>query len=127
MPLPKAWKASVKFNRDNSLLILEVLKRLLTRRMSVNTLSGPIGIAQQTGMAAETPGWEAKFKVMSAISVNLGILNLLPIPILDGGHILLLTIEGAMRRDISLVVKERIVQVGVVFLLVIFAIVFSGL
>ncbi len=60
MPFPKAVKASVKFSRENSLLILEVLKRLLTHRMSVNTLSSPIGIAQQTGMAAETPGWEAQ-------------------------------------------------------------------
>jgi regulator of sigma E protease len=53
--------------------------------------------------------------------VNLGILNLLPIPILDGGQILMLTIEGLMRRDLSLAVKERFVQVGFVFLLLLFA------
>ena len=121
MPLPKAWKASIKFNRDNSLLILEVLKRLLTRRMSVNTLSGPIGIAQQTGMAAETPGWEAKFKVMAAISVNLGILNLLPFPILDGGMILFLLIESVIRRDVNMAFKERVYQVAFVLIIVFFA------
>jgi regulator of sigma E protease len=58
---------------------------------------------------------------MAFISVNLGILNLLPIPILDGGQILMLTIEGLMRRDLSLAVKERFVQVGFVFLLLLFA------
>jgi regulator of sigma E protease len=58
---------------------------------------------------------------MVLISVNLGVLNLLPIPILDGGNILLLAIEGLMRRDLSLTFKERFVQVGLVFLLVLFA------
>jgi regulator of sigma E protease len=58
---------------------------------------------------------------MVLISVNLGVLNLLPIPILDGGNILLLAIEGLMRRDLSLAFKERFVQVGLVFLLVLFA------
>jgi regulator of sigma E protease len=121
MPFPKAVVASVKFNRENSLLILEVLKRLLTHKMSVNTLSGPIGIAQQTGMAAETPGWEAKFKVLTAISVNLGILNLLPFPILDGGMILFLLIESLMQRDVNIVVKERIYQAAFVLIIVFFA------
>ncbi len=81
-----------------------------------------VGIARESGQAAKR-GVVDFISWLAVISVNLGILNLLPIPILDGGHILLLTIEGAMRRDISLAIKERIVQVGVVFLLVIFAIV----
>jgi regulator of sigma E protease len=118
LPLDKAVKASVKFNRENSLLILEVLKRLLTHRMSVNTLSGPIGIAQQTGLAAETPGWEAKFKVMTIISLNLGVLNLLPFPILDGGMILFLLIESVIRRDIDIRIKERVYQVAYVIILI---------
>jgi len=121
MPFPQAVTASVKFNRDSSLLILEVLKRLLTNRMSVSTLSGPIGIAQQTGMAAETPGWEAKFKILTEISVNLGILNLMPFPILDGGMILFLLIESVMRRDVNMVIKERIYQVAFVLIIVFFA------
>jgi regulator of sigma E protease len=53
----------------------------------------------------------------------LGILNLLPVPILDGGHILMLAVEGILRRDLSVAVKERFVQVGLVFLLVVIAIV----
>jgi len=120
MPFPKAVKASVKFSRENSLLILEVLKRLLTHRMSVNTLSSPIGIAQQTGMAAETPGWESKFRIMAALSLNLGILNLLPFPILDGGMILFLLIESVIRRDVNMVFKERIYQVAFVLIIVFF-------
>jgi regulator of sigma E protease len=121
MPFPKAVAASVKFNKDSSLLILEVLKRLFTHKMSVSTLSGPIGIAQQTGMAAETPGWEAKFKVLTEISVNLGILNLMPFPILDGGMILFLLIESVMRRDVNMEIKERVYQVAFVLIIVFFA------
>jgi len=121
LPIGKAWDASVKFNKDNSLLILKVLRRLLTNHMSVSTLSGPIGIAQQTGMAAETPGWEAKFKTMAAISVNLGILNLMPFPILDGGMILFLLIESVIRRDVNLAFKERVYQVAFVLIIVFFA------
>jgi regulator of sigma E protease len=118
MAFPKAVKASIKFSRANSLLILEVLQRVLTHRMSVDTLSGPIGIAQQTGLAAETPGWEFKIKLMTTISLNLGILNLLPFPILDGGMILFLLIESVIRRDIDMRVKERVYQVAFVLIIV---------
>jgi regulator of sigma E protease len=59
--------------------------------------------------------------LLAGMSINLGILNLLPIPILDGGNILLLTLEGIRRKDFSLRFKERFVQVGLVFLLVLFA------
>jgi regulator of sigma E protease len=60
---------------------------------------------------------------MALVSLNLAILNLLPIPILDGGHILMLGIEGLLRRDLSLKIKERFVTVGMVFLLLVFLIV----
>jgi regulator of sigma E protease len=120
MPLVPAFGASIKFNRDNSLLILEILKRLFTHKMAVTTLSGPVGIAQQTGMAAETPGWEAKFRVLAAISVNLGMLNLLPFPILDGGMILFLLIESLIRRDVNIVIKERVYQAAFIIIIVFF-------
>jgi regulator of sigma E protease len=61
--------------------------------------------------------------LMALVSLNLAILNLLPIPILDGGHILMLAIEGLLRRDLSLKIKERFVTVGMVFLLLVFLIV----
>jgi len=86
---------------------MDVVGKLFSGRVSIKQLQGPMDV----------------IFLMVLISVNLGILNLLPIPILDGGNILLLAIEGVMRRDLSLSFKERFVQVGLVFLLVIFAVV----
>ena len=87
--------------------------------MSPKSLEGPIGIARLSGQAArQGPG--DLVLLMSMISLNLGILNLLPIPILDGGVIVLLLFESLIGRDISLPVKERIVQAGFVFLMLLF-------
>lgn len=121
LPFTKAWTKSRLFCADNSFLIVEVLKRLFTRRVSVSQLSGPVGIARIAGEAAETKGWFPKFGLAAEISLNLGILNLLPFPILDGGMILFLLIEGALRRDIGINVKERIYQVAFVVLVAFFA------
>jgi len=99
-----------------------VVGRLFSGRVSLKQLQGPVGITRAAGQAAKK-GSLAIISLMVLISVNLGILNLLPIPILDGGHILLLGIEGILRRDMSMAFKERFVQVGLVFLLVVFAIV----
>lgn len=121
MPLPQAIQQSVSFNVHNSSLIVDVLHRLVMRRMAVETLSGPVGIARQTGLAVSMPGWQPIIQLMSIISLNLGIFNLLPIPILDGGLILLLAIEGLIRRDINQEFKERIYQVAFV-VLVLFAV-----
>jgi regulator of sigma E protease len=71
--------------------------------------------------AAAKSGALSLLELMAIISLNLGALNLLPIPILDGGHVLLLAIEGVLRHDLSIEVKERFVQVGLVFLLAVFA------
>jgi regulator of sigma E protease len=100
--------------------IVEVLGGLFTGKVSVRQLQGVVGIARESGRAAKRGFMDLIF-LMAVISLNLGLLNLLPIPILDGGHVLLLAIEGTMRRDLSLAVKERFVQVGLVFLLGIFA------
>jgi len=102
--------------------LLGVLGKLFTGKLSVKQLSGVVGIAYQAGRAVQE-GSFAVVSLMAVISVNLGILNLLPIPILDGGHILLLSIEGIRRKDLSLAFKERFIQVGFVFLLLLFAIV----
>ena len=112
---------STAFCADNSLLIVEVLERLFTHKVAVSQLSGPVGIARMAGEAAEIKGWQPKFALAAEISLNLGILNLLPFPILDGGMIMLLLIESVMRRDISIDVKERIYQAAFVVLLVFFA------
>jgi len=101
---------------------VDVVGKLFSGRVSIKQLQGPVGISHMAGQAVRK-GPPYVVTLMVVISINLGILNLLPIPILDGGNILLLAIEGIMRRDLSLSFKERFVQVGLVFLLVIFAIV----
>ncbi len=97
-----------------------VVGKLFTGRVSVKQLQSVVGISRVAGEAV-SEGAAAVILFMALISVNLGILNLLPIPILDGGHILLLSLEGIRRRDFSLAFKERFIQVGLVFLLVLFA------
>jgi regulator of sigma E protease len=98
----------------------QVLVGLFSGKVSIRQLAGPVGIARISGEAAKR-GLPTLLDFMAVISLNLGLLNLLPIPILDGGHILMLAIEGILRRDLSITVKERFVQVGLVFLLGIFA------
>lgn len=121
LPLPKAAAKSAQFCTDGSTLIVQMLKRILTHKVSASQLSGPVGIARMAGDAAETRGWFSKFYLAGEISLNLGILNLMPFPILDGGLILLLLIESLLRHDISLVVKERIYQAAFVVLVVFFS------
>jgi regulator of sigma E protease len=98
----------------------EVLAGLFTGRVKLGQLQSVVGIARQSGRAAKR-GPVDLIILTAVISLNLGLLNLLPIPILDGGHVLMLLIEGSLRRDLSIAVKERFVQVGLVFLLGIFA------
>lgn len=106
---------------NGSKLIGQMLGKLISRQASVKQLSGPVGIAVAAGEAAETKDWSSKFDLAAEISLNLGILNLLPFPILDGGMILFLLIESAIRRDISLVVKERIYQAAFLLIVAFFA------
>ncbi len=122
--MPLSFSSAIGESRDfcaeNSLLIVDVLHKLLTRKASVKQLAGPVGIAHAAGQAAETKYWAPKFGLAAGISLNLGILNLMPFPILDGGLILLLLIESLMRHDISIVVKERIYQAAFVVLVMFF-------
>ncbi|HEX4002784.1 MAG TPA: RIP metalloprotease RseP [Candidatus Acidoferrales bacterium] len=97
-----------------------VLVGLFSGKVSVHDLAGPVGIVQLSGEAAKSGPMTLLF-LTAAISLNLGLLNLLPIPILDGGHVLMLAIEGLLRRELSIAFKERFVQVGLVFLLSVFA------
>src|SRR5665213_1258097 len=121
LPFSQAITQSNAFCVDNSTLIVEVLGRLFTRKVAMSQLSGPVGIARMAGQAAQMQGWLPKFGLAAAISINLGILNLMPFPILDGGLILLLLIESILRHDISINVKERIYQAAFVVLVVFFA------
>ena len=74
---------------------------------------GPIAIAQLSGESAQL-GWIALFSLMASISLNLGLLNLMPIPVLDGGHIFIMALEGLARRDFSMRVKEKMLLAGFV-------------
>jgi len=121
LPFAKALQLSLEKNREYSVMILELAKKLVQRKISLRAVSGPIGIAQEAGYAAQQKGWTPLMELTAGISLNLGIFNLLPIPILDGGVILFLLIEGIMRRDISLNIKERVYQAAFVFL-VLFAV-----
>jgi regulator of sigma E protease len=122
LPLGKAFTKSLEQNKRYSMLILDLVKRMVERPTLIKQMSGPIGIAKMSGEAMRQQGWIPITLLMAAISLNLGIFNLFPIPILDGGLILLLIIEALMRRDISQTVKERIYQAAFVCLIL-----FAGL
>ena len=121
LPFAEALDLSLHENRQNALLILELVKKMAQRKISMKSIEGPIRIGQAAGEAARRKGWTPLMSLTAAISLNLGIFNLLPIPILDGGVIMFLLIEGLMRRDISLTIKERVYQAAFVFL-VLFAV-----
>ena len=122
LPMAEAWKSSVADNRENCLMLADLLQKLVRGQGSIKQISGPIGIGQAAGDAVEEglqkKNWFYLLRLVTMISLNLGIFNLLPIPIMDGGVILLLLLESLMRRDISLVVKERIYQTAFVFLVI---------
>ena len=123
LPFTKALSASLQENKKFSLLMVELIHKLVEHKASIKQLDGPIGIARASGDAAQQPGWIPLLSLMAMISLNLGIVNLLPIPILDGGVIMLLFVESLMRRDISLRIKERIYQTAFVFIVLVFVVV----
>ena len=116
-----AFRQSTRRNIETTVLIFRILGRILRGSASIRTLSGPIDIARISGSAGRaaisTGSALVFFEFLGLISLHLGIFNLLPIPILDGGVIALLLIEGVIRRDLSLNLKEKIVQAGFVFLI----------
>ena len=118
---PDALRRSLSDNKRSSFLILELLRKMVEHKVSMRQVDGPIGIGSAVGAAAREQGWTPLLLITAAISLNLGIMNLLPIPILDGGVILLLFIESLMQKEISLPIKERIYQAAFVFL-VLFAV-----
>ena len=117
LPLSQALSKSLETNKRYSQLILELIQKMVQRKASVKQLAGPIQIGAAAGQYARQPGWSPLLSFVALISLNLGVFNLLPIPILDGGLILFLLVEGLMGRDISQPIKERIYQVAFVFLL----------
>ena len=112
----EAFKMSLEQNWTWGKMIVQTLAGLFTRHTSVKQLMGPVAIADLSGMAAEQ-GLTQLFSLMAMISLNLGLLNLFPIPVLDGGHIAILALEGVSRRDFSMKVKEKMLLAGFVLLL----------
>lgn len=116
--LGEALRESASQNIKGATLIFRFLQSIVERRSSAKSLEGPIGIAQLSGQAARE-GPYTFIGLMATVSLNLAIFNLLPIPILDGGVILLLLIEMFIRRDLSMQLKENIFKLGFVFLMMI--------
>jgi regulator of sigma E protease len=112
----QAIALSFEKNVEYSRLIFQTLWGLVTRETSPKQLMGPVAIAQLSGEAAAF-GWIALISLMASLSLNLGLLNLMPIPILDGGHIFIMALEGLARRDFSMRVKEKMLLAGFVMIL----------
>jgi len=111
LSLIPAIKDSVEQNWKMLRYAFITLGRLFRAEGSVKELSGPISIARISGEMVRR-GPMPLAALMAMISLQLGIMNLLPIPVLDGGHIMIILVEGVARRELSLRVKERIQQVG---------------
>jgi regulator of sigma E protease len=112
----EALRMSVEQNIKSSGLIFRTLGGLFTGATSVRQLQGPVGIAQLSGESAQE-GFISLLALMAMLSINLGILNLMPVPVLDGGHILIMALEGIARRDFSMAVKEKMLLAGFVVLM----------
>ena len=112
----EAFAMSLEQNYETSGLLFQTVWGLLKRDVPVAQLAGPVGILQLSGQAVGV-SWVVFFEFMAMLSLNLGILNLLPIPILDGGHIFIMAMEGVSRRDFSVRLKERIALAGFVLLM----------
>ena len=111
-----AIKISVQKNVEYAGLIFQTLWGLATRETSPKQLMGPVAIAQLSGESAQM-GLIAMLTLMASLSLNLGLLNLMPIPVLDGGHIFIMALEGIARRDFSVRVKEKMLLAGFVVIL----------
>ncbi len=119
--LGAGWESTI----ESTGMIWRTVKGLLSGRVAGKELGGPILIGQLAGQTARL-GLDAFLGFMALISVNLAVLNLLPIPLLDGGQFLFLLAEGIMRRPLSLKVRERLATVGFVMLILIMLLAFGN-
>jgi regulator of sigma E protease len=125
-----ATKYAVESNIEILRLTGKALGQFFTgQRSARNTLSGPVGIYKAASTSVERYGWGGLFTTLAFLSLNLGIFNLLPIPVLDGGAIFLLLVEGVLGTvglTLSLRVRDRIQQVGFVMVLLLMVFVITN-
>jgi len=119
-----AMRASVDVNMRSAGLLFVTLRKLIVGKLSMRTMSGPVDIYKFSGEAFRA-GWQQFLSFMAVVSLQLGIINLLPIPVLDGGHIFVLLLEGVIRRDLSMQLKERLMQFGFILLVTLMGVVIS--
>lgn len=128
--IASAASHAVNTNIEIIRLTGKALGQVFSGQRSVrDTLSGPIGIAQESSRVANDFGWEGVFFMLMFMSLNLGVFNLLPIPVLDGGAIFILLIEAVLAvlgLKLSMAVRERIQQVGFVMLLLLMGFVITN-
>jgi regulator of sigma E protease len=127
---PASLQAAASYAVNTNIEILRLTGTALGQvftgsRAARDTVSGPVGIFKESASAAQTAGWEGIFSIMMLISLSLGVFNLLPIPMLDGGQIMVLFIEGALALfglKLSTMVRDRIQQAGfaIILLLMVF-------
>jgi regulator of sigma E protease len=121
---------AVNFNLEILRLTGKALSQFFTgQRSARNTISGPIGIARAASTSANELGWGGVFGMLGFLSLSLGVFNLLPIPVLDGGAIFILLLEavlGFIGIRLSMAIRERIQQVGFVMLLLLMVFVISN-
>jgi regulator of sigma E protease len=113
--LAPAVRESLRWTWGMTKQTFEILGRLLKRQISPKTMMGPLGIAKASGDAARS-GLEALFYLVAVISLQIGIMNLFPLPPLDGGHLAILVGEGIVRRDCSAEAKAWIMNAGAIAL-----------
>lgn len=116
LSFPEALRESVAANIEGAGMVFRFLKGLVERRLSAKTLDGPIGMA---GLAKSAAREGYFLPLMQMVSLQLAVFNLLPIPILDGGMMLMLLIEMIRRQDLSLKFKESVLKVGFAFLMMV--------
>lgn len=125
LSLGESFAAGTTQTIESSTLIIRSIKGMIKGLISPRTLGGPIAIGQMAGQSIQL-GFDTFLAFMALISVNLAVLNLLPIPVLDGGQLVFLIAEGVIRRPLSLRLRERLTAVGLVLIVLLMVFAFSN-
>jgi len=120
-----AVRAGTDATLNSMTFIVRTVQGLLTRRVSASNVGGPILIAQQAGEFARL-GLDPFLEFMALISVNLAVLNLLPVPVLDGGQLVMLLAEAVIRKPVPVALRERLTMVGLVVVVLLMVLAFSN-